>query len=97
MWQFTIGLFWAAFKRESGSCLESRVSWHMGDVGGFVGLHHLRESREGTMEEGVKTFSPTRDRTFSSPSVPPSSTKLRATSGGWQPELGGRTRRPDYF
>lgn len=69
----------------------------MGDVGGFVGLHHLRESREGTMEEGVKTFSPTRDRTFSSPSVPPSLTKLRATLGGWQPELGGRTRRPDYF
>ena len=67
VWLFTIGLFWAAFKRERGSCLESRVSWCAGDVSGLDRLYHLGGSREGTMEKGAKAFSPTRDRTFASP------------------------------
>ena len=33
VWLFTIGLFWAAFKRERGSCLGARVSGCAGDVG----------------------------------------------------------------
>ena len=52
MWLFTIGLFWAAFKRESGSCLEVCVSRCAGDAGRLARVYHLNGSKEGTMEEG---------------------------------------------
>lgn len=71
VWLLTIGLFWAAFKRESGSCLEAYVSGCAGNVGGLVRLYHLVGLREGRREEGVKV-GPTRDRTLAFPSVPPS-------------------------
>ena len=76
VWLFTIGLFWAAFKRESGSCLGLRVSGCTGDVGRLVGLYHLGGLGKDTMKEGVRVTSPTRDRTVAFPSVPSLSTPV---------------------
>ena len=47
MWLFTIGLFWAAFRRESGSCLEGRVRCIARDVSGLDWSHHVSGSWQG--------------------------------------------------
>ena len=100
VWRFTIGLFWAAFKRERGSCSETRISECAGDVGGFVGPYHLGGSRGGTMEEGAKAsvlhvighlhFLPFRRHQLGT-------SRLWAKLGGSWPELIGEVQHLTHF